>query len=35
MRDFIRDLFALATIVALVWAIAFAAIALNPPPMPV
>lgn len=35
MRDFIRDLFALATIVALVWAVAFTAIALNPPPLPV
>lgn len=35
MRDFIRDLFALAAIVALVWAVAFTAIALNPPPMPV
>lgn len=35
MRDFIRDLFALAAIVALVWAIAFAAIAFTPPPLPV
>lgn len=35
MRDFIRDLFGLGALVALIWAIAFAAIALNPPPLPV
>lgn len=35
MRDFIRDFLALAAIVSLVWAVAFTAIALNPPPLPV
>jgi hypothetical protein len=35
MRDLIREAFALASLVALIWAIAFAAIALNPPPLPV
>lgn len=35
MRDLIRDAFALAAIVSLIWAIAFAAIAFNPPPLPV
>lgn len=35
MRDLIRDFIGLASLVAFIWAVAFAAIALNPPPLPV